>query len=287
VEISHLKAAGLPNWPKQTAAIHLIESARRDGIQVLADAYPYAAYSTSLTISMPAWALDGGWEELGERLSDSETRSRIREEVSEQIKRDPGSYDLIVISRVRTEKNRPLVGMKLSQIAENWGIEPVDAHLRLLLEEEGSVGFIGHGMSPENVERVLAHPLVMIGSDGSSMAPEGPAAETKPHPRSYGTFPRVLGYYARERQLFDLPTAVKKMTSMPADQIGLRDRGRIARGMKADLVLFDAEHVKDEATFDDPHRYPMGIRHVFVNGTLVVEDEKHTGRRPGRALRMS
>jgi N-acyl-D-aspartate/D-glutamate deacylase len=140
-------------------------------------------------------------------------------------------------------------------------------------------------MSPENVELVLAHPLVMVGSDGNSMAPTGRAAETRPHPRSYGAYPRVLGYYSRERKLFDLPTAVRKMTSMPADQAGIGDRGRIARGKKADLVAFDAATVADTATFEAPHRYPSGIAHVIVNGVLVVEDARLTGARPGRALR--
>ena len=140
-------------------------------------------------------------------------------------------------------------------------------------------------MSAENVEQVLSHPLVMVGSDGISMAPEGPAATWQPHPRSYGTCPRVLGHYARERGIFDLATAVKKMTSMPADQVGISDRGRIAPGMKADLVLFDAATVIDGATFDNPHQYPIGIRHVVVNGKSAVTDGKHTGERAGQVLR--
>ena len=162
---------------------------------------------------------------------------------------------------------------------------PVDALLRLLDEEETVVDFIGHGMKPENVEMVLSHPLVMIGSDGSSMAPKGKVAETRPHPRSYGTCPRVLGHYARERKIFDLPTAVKKMTGMPAEKLGLTDRGRIARGMKADLVVFNAAEVRDTATFEDPHQYPQGIKYVLVNGTFVVENGRHTGARPGMVLR--
>jgi N-acyl-D-aspartate/D-glutamate deacylase len=157
--------------------------------------------------------------------------------------------------------------------------------LRLLEEEEASVSFIGHGMSEENVERVLSHPLVMVGSDGWSMAPTGKAAESRPHPRSYGTFPRVLGHYVRERQLFDLPTAVKKMTSLPASQAGITDRGRISVGMKADLVVFDADTIKDEATFESPHRFPQGIEFVLVNGITVVDKGQSTAARPGKALR--
>jgi N-acyl-D-amino-acid deacylase len=285
VEISHLKASGRSNWGKQPAALHLIESARRDGVAVLADAYPYTAYSTGLSIMLPPWAREGSTADVVGRLRDPGTRGRIRTEVIAQIAAELGEYDLIVISRVKTAGNRPLVGRNMVEIAAGWRIEPVDAILRLLEEEEASVGFIGHGMSAENVEMVLRHPLVMIGSDGSSMAPVGKAAESRPHPRSYGAFARVLGHYRRERGLFDLPAAVRKMTSMPADQIGLRGRGRIARGAKADVVVFDAARVKDEATFVDPHRYPAGIRHVLVNGTLVVEGGAHTGARPGRGLR--
>jgi N-acyl-D-amino-acid deacylase len=173
----------------------------------------------------------------------------------------------------------------MKEIAELWKVEPVDAVLRLIEEEEGSVSYVGHGMSPENVDMVLAHPMVMISSDGYSIAPTGKAAESKPHPRSYGTYPRALGYYARERKIFELPVAIKKMTSMPADQSGLKDRGRIARGKKADLVAFNAQTVKDVATYEDPHRYPQGIIHVFVNGTQVVQNGNHTGAKPGRILR--
>jgi N-acyl-D-amino-acid deacylase len=286
VEIAHLKAAGESNWPKQGAALDLVESARRDGVAVLADAYPYTAYSTGLTTFMEGWAREGGTDAMLARFSDKEARARIAREVEAQVSVDPGSWERVVVSRVRTERNRAAtVGRSLVEIGASWGLEPVDAYLRLLEEEETAVSFVGHGMSPENVERVLRHPLVMIGSDGSSMAPVGEAAKARPHPRSYGTFPRVLGFYARERGLFDLPTAVRKMTSLPADQVGLADRGRLARGKKADLVVFDAARVRDTATFDDPHRYPEGVVHVLVNGVAVVERGRHTGARPGRALR--
>jgi N-acyl-D-amino-acid deacylase len=286
VEIAHLKAAGEANWAKQGAALDLVESARRDGVAVMADAYPYTAYSTTLTTFMEGWAREGGTPAILDRLRDPEARRRIRREVEAHVKADPGSWERVVVSRVRTERNRAAtVGRSLVEIGASWGLDPVDACLRLLAEEETAVSFVGHAMSPENVERVLRHPLVMIGSDGSSMAPVGEAAKTRPHPRSYGTFPRVLGLYARERGLFDLPTAVRKMTSLPADQIGLADRGRLAPGKKADVVVFDAARVRDAATFDNPHRYPEGIVHVLVNGVAVVEGGAHTGARPGRALR--
>ncbi len=285
VEISHLKAAGEAHWPKQGPALDLIESARRDGVEVLADAYPYTAYSTELTILLQAWAREGGTAAIVGRLRDPRTQGRIRREVEAQVKDEPGGWDRVVVSRVRTERNRAAVGKNLVEIGTAWGVDPVDACLRLLDDEETAVSFVGHAMSPENVERVLRHPLVMIGSDGSSMAPVGKAAESRPHPRSYGTFARVLGFYARERGAFDLPAAVRKMASLPADQIGLGDRGRIARGKKADIVVFDAAKVRDTATFDDPHHYPEGIALVVVNGVVVVERGTHTGARPGRVLR--
>ena len=285
VEVSHLKAAGVVNWSKQLGALHLLEGARQNGIQVLADAYPYTAYSTGLTVYLKSWALEGSTADLMKRLKDPETRARMRKELVAHIPTEPGSFDLIVVAAVPSEKNRNLVGKNLSEIGEMWKLEAVDAMLRLMEEEQGSVSIVGHGMSAENVNRVLSHPLVMIGSDGSTMAPTGKAAETRPHPRSYGAYPRVLGYYSREQKLFDLPTAVKKMTSMPAAQIGIHDRGRIAKTMKADLVVFNAESVKDGATFEEPHRYPIGIDYVIVNGEVTVEKGKHKGARAGKVLR--
>ena len=287
VQVSHLKAAGRGNWGKQQGALDLISSARRDGVEVLADAYPYTAYSTGLTILLSAAALEGGRDEMLARLRDAAWRTRIRREVDEQMARELGDYALIVIASVRTPANQGVVGRNMVEIARAWSVDPVDAVLRLIEEEAGSVQIIGHGMSPENVERVLRHPLVMVGSDGSSMAPVGRAASTRPHPRSYGAFARILAYYVRDRGILTLPQAIRKMTSMPADQIGLTDRGRIARGKKADLVVFDAGRVKDEATFDQPHQYASGMPHVMVNGVLVVEAGRHTGAKPGRALRRS
>jgi N-acyl-D-amino-acid deacylase len=285
VQVSHVKASGRGNWGKQQASLALIEAGRRDGVEVLGDAYPYTAYSTGLTVTFPSWSLDGGTPAVLARLRGAQ-RERIRKDVADYVLHaDPGDFELIVISSVQSAKNRPLVGKHLAEIAALWKVEPAEALLRLVDEEDTAVSYVGHGMSPDNVARVLQHPLLMIGSDGSTMAPTGRAALARPHPRSYGTCPRVLGYYVRERLLFDLPTAVRKMTSLPADQIGLRDRGRLAPGRKADVVVFDAGTVTDLATFEDPHRYPAGIAHVFVNGVAVVDQGAHTGARPGRVLR--
>ncbi|HUU26343.1 MAG TPA: D-aminoacylase [archaeon] len=285
VEISHLKASGKPNWDKQASALDLIETARSSGIEIMADAYPYTAYSTSLTFFLAPWVQEGGAEAIVGRILDREKRSRIRREVDNVVLVDPGGYDLIVIIQVKTEKNGWVIGKNLVEIGEVWKIEPADALLRLLEEEETGVEFVGYGMQPENVEMVLSHPLVMIGSDGASMSPKGKAAQSRPHPRSYGTYPLVLGHYVRERGILDLPTAIKKMTGMPADHLGLTDRGRISRRMKADLVVFDAAAVRNTATFDTPHQYPVGMKYILVNGVLVVENGKHTGARPGKVLR--
>ena len=184
-----------------------------------------------------------------------------------------------------SEKNRNTVGKNIIQIAEMWKMEPVDACIRLIEEEKASVGYIGHAMSPENVELVLSHPLVMVSSDGYSIAAKGKALEEKLHPRSYGTYPRFLAHYIRDRKIVELASGIRKMTSMPAEQAGLTDRGRIAKGKKADLVIFDPKTVQDNATFDSPHQYPTGVAHVFVNGVMVVKDGKHTGERPGKVLR--
>lgn len=285
VQVSHLKASGRANWSKQQGALDLIASARRDGVAVLADAYPYTAYSTGLTILLSAAALEGGTSDMMVRLKDAAWRQRMRREVEDQMARELGDYALIVIARVKTPANQGLVGRNVKEIATAWNVEPVDAVLRLIEEEEGAVSIIGHGMSLENVEMVLRHPLVMLGSDGSAMAPVGPAAQARPHPRNYGAFARLLAYHVRERRTMDLAQAVRKMTSMPADQMGLGDRGRIARGKKADLLVFDPARVKDEATFEQPHQYASGIPHVIVNGVFVVENGRHTGAKPGQALR--
>ncbi len=285
VQVSHVKASGRGNWGMQFSSLALIESARRDGVEVLGDAYPYTAYSTGLTVTFPDWALDGGREAILKRLRGSE-RERIRVEVDDYIRNaDPGDYDLVVIASVSTEANRRFVGENLAEVAAAWSVEPAEALVRLVDEEGTDVSYVGHGMSPENVERVLRHPLVMIGSDGHALAPAGRALQTRPHPRSYGCYPRVLGHYVRERKVLDLETAVRKSTSMPADQSGLSDRGRIARGKKADLVVFDAARIADVATFEKPHEFPVGISHVLVNGVFVVEGGAATAARPGRVLR--
>ncbi len=283
VQVSHLKACGRPNWGRLDAAIARIEAGRRNGIDVMADAYPYTAYSTTLTILLEPWSREGGSAAIVERLRDPAARTRMRRELGPHVDRDPGAFDLVVIASVTAPEHQVCVGRNLVEIAGAWHIEPAEACLRLIEGSKGDVSYVGHGMAAEAIERVLAHPLVMVGSDGRSMAPGGRALE-RPHPRSYGTFPRVLGLYCRERHLFDLPTAVRKMTSMPAERARLPGRGRIAVGAFADLVAFDATTVLDRATYDAPQSFPQGIEHVLVNGTPVLLRGEPTSARPGRWL---
>jgi len=240
---------------------------------VLADAYPYTAYSTGLSIFLSDETREGGSDAMLARLADPAQRAAIRAALGPRIASDPGSYDLIVVA-----------GRDLASIARERAVEPAEVLLQLLEEGHGEVSFVGHAMSEENVVRVLAHPLVMVASDGYAMAPRGKALEKKSHPRSYGTFARVLQKYVREERLLDLPTAVHKMSGMPAGQLRLPDRGRIAQGCKADLVVFDAARVKDESSFEDPHHLASGFTHVLVNGVAVISGGRATGERPGRVL---
>ncbi len=284
VQISHLKACGKPNWPLLEEAIARIERARAEGIDVLADTYPYTAYSTTLTILLEPWSREGGSEAIVARLRDPVARARMAREVVPHVASDPGDFGLVVIASVAAAEHENCVGRSIAEIAAAWHVEPAEAYLRLLEASGADVGFIGHGIASEGVERVLAHPLVMVGSDGRSMAAVGRQID-RPHPRSYGTFARVLGKYCRDSGLFDLPTAVEKMTSMPAARVHLIDRGVVRIGAFADLVVFDAATIADRATYDEPQLHPVGIAHVFVNGEAVVEDGRGTAARPGRLLR--
>jgi N-acyl-D-aspartate/D-glutamate deacylase len=220
------------------------------------------------------------------RLRDPAGCARVREAVlstrGESMALRVGWEHIMIVG---TTRRRDAEGRRLADIAAARHLEPVDAMFELLLDEGGRAGVILFQMDEADLRRALAHPAVMVGSDGSSLAPTGPSGATKPHPRSYGTFPRVLGRYARDERTFPLAQAVHKMTGLPARRLGLRDRGVIREGARADLVVFDPRRVIDAATFEDPHRYPVGIEHVVVNGRLVIKDGEHTGSLPGRVLR--
>ncbi len=281
VQISHLKAQGERNWWKAPVILDVLEEARASGVDVHFDRYPYVAYSTGLSNLFPSWARSGGTEAFLGRLRDSQQRPALESYCRAKIAQ-LGSWDSVQISSTRTAQNAWIRGRRLGEAARERGEDPFELTLRLLFEEGGSVGMIGFGMSEENTARILSHPLGMICSDGSVYDPDGSGS---PHPRSYGTFPRVLGHYVREMGVMPLETAIHKMTGMPARKIQLTDRGVIRPGAYADLVAFDPGTIRDEATFTDPHQYPKGISTVVVNGVVTVREGAMTGELAGRPVR--
>jgi len=278
VQIAHFKASGKAYWGKTKDSLRLVEEGRRKGVDVTFDQYPYVASSTGLSALMPHWAQEGGADRLLERLGDPEIRRKIRDGPA-TVTRDWASV------LIASAKNHPQhEGKTVAEVAELEGKEEMDAVFDLLIAEDAHVAIVSFGMSEEDVRRVMRSPFGMVGSDGRAVAPRGVLGRGKPHPRYYGTFPRVIGHYVREG-VITLQEAVRKMTSAPAQRLGLRNRGLLREGFKADIAVFDPANVKDEATFVDPHRFASGIPYVFVNGTLVVDNGEHTGALPGKALR--
>jgi len=267
-------------------ALALIDEANATGLDVMADVYPYTASSTTLRTLLPDWVLAGGIEAMLARLADAEARTRIRQEVEApetgQGLLDRVGWDNIMVASCA--HRRDAEGKRLSRIAQERGMDPLEAALELIVDEKGKGYMILFQLDEADLRRALAHPRVMIGSDGSALAPYGEMGTGKPHPRNYGTFPRVLGEYAREQRVLGLAQAIHKMTGLPARRLGLRDRGVIRVGARADVVVFDAKRVVDAATYEEPHRYPEGIEHVIVNGRSVIRDAQHTGTLAGRLL---
>src|SRR5438093_831903 len=282
-----LATIGPENRSKIDRALALMDEARARGVDVWGDAYPYHAGSTKMDNLLPAWVHDGGVAKLLERIGDRATRRRIVEECLVDGERwgtaamGAVGFDEI---RIATCARRDLEGLTLAALARQTGTTPAEAMLNLLLAEKATVAMVAFSQSPDNVEKVLRHPAIMVGSDSIGLFAGGAPEPGKPHPRAYGTFPRVLGVYARDHQLFSLESAVHKMTGMPAARLRLRDRGRVHEGYAADLVVFDPATVKDEATFADPHRYPTGISHVIVNGDVVVDSGRFRAAGSGRVL---
>ncbi|MBW3554670.1 MAG: D-aminoacylase [Gemmatimonadetes bacterium] len=282
VEISHLKAQGARNWWKAEPVLRTMEHAREGGVDVRFDVYPYIAYSTGLANLFPLSARDGGEAAFRARVADPVEGPRLEAAVRAKVA-SLGSWDSVQVTSTEDEALAWARGRRLGELAAERGEDPYALLTRIVAA--GGGGMVGFGMSEENVARMLAHPLAVVVSDASARATEGPLSSGSPHPRTYGTFPRVLGRYVRELGVLPLETAIAKMTSMPADRAGLGDRGRIRPGGFADLVAFDADVVADRATFEDPHRYPVGLPHVMVNGRFVLRNGEPTDERPGRALR--
>lgn len=281
VHISHLKSAGRPNWGGMRAALDMLDRARARGVDVRQDVYPYTAGSTMLTASLPPWFQEGGEPAVLARLRDPGSLDRLRE----QLSKDDGTWEnhifgagwegIVVASSVSHEFD----GRSLARIAADGGMQPCDALVQVLLQEELKVSMIVHSMHEDDLTLAMGHELTMIGSDGLP-----PGVGGKPHPRMYGTFPRMLARYSRELSTLPLSEAVRRMTSLPAHSFGLRDHGVIAPGKVADLVAFDPKRVRDLADYDEPIREPEGIAWVIVNGELAARDGKYLGRRLGRRL---
>lgn len=289
-EIYHIKAAGQPNWGKADAMLAKIEEARKAGLKITADMYTYTAAGTGLDACLPPWTADGGYPELFKRLRDPATRDKIKKEVQtpsdkwENLYLAAGSPDKILLSGFKSEKLKPLTGKSLAEVAKMRGKDPIDTAMDLIAEDESRIDTIYFLMTEENVKKEIAKPWVSFGSDEASQAPEGNFVKSNCHPRAYGNFARVLGKYVREEKVLTLEEAIRKLSGQPATNLGLDHRGFLKEGMFADVVVFDPATIADKATFEKPHQYAVGMKHVFVNGVQVLKDGEHTGAKPGRAL---
>jgi N-acyl-D-amino-acid deacylase len=286
VQISHHKASSPKVWGLVRESLKLIEAANAGGQDVTVDQYPYRASSTNLNAMMPPWAHEGGLGALAARLDDPEQRARILADLRSERPSGTGANltaDDILVASCRTE--RSLDGRTIAQIAADRRADPHETILDILLANACDIGAIYFSMSEDDVRYVMRHPLMMVGSDSTSMVIGGKSAEGKPHPRTYGTFARILGQYVRDEGVLPLEEAIAKMTGRPAAKLGLADRGEIAVGKKADLVLFSAERVRETATFQEPHQYAEGVEAVVLNGRVAVESGQHTGTLAGRVLR--
>jgi len=315
VDIIHMKIAHKKLWGRVNEIIAMVQKARDAGYNIQANVYPYTAGQNNLSSIIPPWAHDGGREQMLQRLRDSAARRRMHHEIlnglpnwyNHYLATGDGWAGMLLVS-LKNERNKPFQGKRMSELIQARGGDPrprrgpatarprhsprdlngrrraVEVLFDVLVEEGGSVPTVFFHHSEQDMQLVLKQPWTSIGSDGSAVNPDGPTGRSHPHPRYYGTFPRVLGRYVRELKVLTLPEAVKKMTSMNADKIGIKDRGRLRDGMWADVTIFDQNRVIDRATFENPHQYPVGIQYVIVNGAVTLDNERHTGALAGRVL---
>ncbi|WP_297335138.1 D-aminoacylase [Algoriphagus sp.] len=282
VVLTHHKAIGVKMWGQSARTLELVDSARSAGLDIMMDQYPYAASHTGISVLIPSWALEG--DKFEERVKDPALKDSIKSGIIFNILNDRGGNDLSRIQFSRVSWQKDLEGKTLADWLEMEGLEPSienGAELVIQAQLNGGTGTIYHAMDEKDVENIMKHPMTMIGSDGRLSRP----GEGHPHPRAYGTFPRVLGYYTREKGVLDLQKAIYKMTGLSAKRLGIPDRGRIKEGNFADIVIFDADKIIDKATFTDPHQYPEGIPFVIINGHMVVEDHRFLNRGYGQILR--
>jgi len=291
VDIIHMKIAHQKLWGRASEIIAMVQKARDEGYDIRANVYPYTAGQNNLSSIVPPWAHDGGREKMLERLGNPAARKRMRDEVmnglpnwyNHYLATGDGWGGMILVS-LKHERNKPFQGRRMSELIAARGGHPADVLFDVLIEENGSVPTVFFHHSEADMQLILQQPWTSIGSDGSAVNPDGPTGRTHPHPRYYGTFPRVLGRYVRELKTITLPDAVKKMTSMNADKIGIKDRGRLKEGLAADVTIFDPARVIDRATFEQPHQFPLGIKYVIVNGVVTIDNEQHTGALAGRVI---
>ena len=289
-EIYHLKASGRENWSKLDRVLAMIEEARRNGLQITADMYTYTAGATGLNSCMPPWVYDGGSDAAYRRLEDPETREKIAAAMRapsnnwENLYMLAGSPDRILLVGFKSEALKPLTGKTLADVARMRGKDPVETIMDLVLEDRSRIGTVYFMMDEENVKKQIRQPWVSFGSDAASMAPEGVFLKSSTHPRAYGNFARLLGKYVREEKVIPLTEAVRRLSGLPATNLGLDHRGFLEPGMFADVVVFDPDTITDVATYEKPQQYSVGVKHVFVNGVQVLRDGEHTGAKPGRAL---
>jgi N-acyl-D-amino-acid deacylase len=280
-EVYHLKAAGRSAWPLMDQAIARIEAARAAGMPITADMYLYAASGTGLDSTLPHWVREGGHKAMMARLADPAQRSRVVEE----MKKGTRDWSTVQPNSFRNPALRVYAGRRMPEIAASRGKGNEETAVELVFEDDSRVGTIFHSMSEDNIRKGLVRPWVSFGSDAAAYSIESPFTDTPVHPRAYGNFARLLGRYVREEKLLTLQEAVRKLAALPADNLRIPDRGRLKPGFFADIAVFDAKTVGDRATYEDPHRYAVGMRHVFVNGVAVLKDGEHTGAKPGRAVR--
>jgi N-acyl-D-amino-acid deacylase len=286
VQIVHLKLSGSDNWGRAKALLGEIEAARRRGVPVDCDAYPYTCAANPLRNLLPLWVQEGGNLAMLGRLADPTVRRRIGREIDDHGLTSFGripSWEAVALSTSRTRSND--AGRTLGELARSAGLEPIDFVCELLAADEAATYVVVSCIDEADVRDLLGSPAVLVGSDGRAVARDSVAGQGRPHPRFYGTFPRVLGHYTRDLGLLSLPEAVHKMTGRPAEVLGLAYRGLLREGYCADITVFDPATIADRATYEDPHRYPLGISTVIVNGVVVVESGEHTGALQGRVLR--
>jgi N-acyl-D-amino-acid deacylase len=289
-EVYHIKAAGQKNWPKEDELLSRIEAAQKGGLKITADMYSYTAGGTGLDACLPPWTEDGGYPALFKRLRDPATREKIKAQVQtpsndwENMYLAAGGPEHIVLVGFKSEKLKPLTGKTLDEVAKMRAKDPIDTAMDLIAEDKSRIGTIYFMISEENIKKELAKPWISFGSDEASQAPEGVFLKSNPHPRAYGNFARVLGTYVRDEKVIPMTEAIRRLSGLPATNLGLDHRGFIKEGMFADVVVFDPATISDRATFEKPHQYAVGVKHVFVNGVQVLKDGEHTGAKPGRAL---